>query len=363
MSASWSATYYLPDGSSYAATVFVSSVTITIRYTDAQGSQKDVYWLEKQLSGFEERPGGTELQYRNSEGLTERLIITDAGLVSAIKKQLSHNKQVGKPHQRVMGSAGAKLLMVLAVLLVLILSAYFWLAPWLGEKVAMSFSKEYEVSLGNQMYRAMATTLKVDTHKTAVVNDFYKQLGYAVDYPVEITVVESDIVNAFAIPGGHIVVYSAILEKMKTPEELAALLGHEASHIALRHSLRGMFRNLARKMFLALIFGNDAGILSVLVDNADDLKGLQYSRALESEADDNGLQLMARSSLNPEGMIWLMELLQKETEGREPNSLLNTHPVIKDRIENIRKQIALLQAEERERPELKRLFHNLYENW
>jgi beta-barrel assembly-enhancing protease len=363
MSASYPATYYLPDGSSFAATVFVSSVTISIRYTDRENGQKDVYWLEKELAGFEERPGGTELQYRNKEGQVERLIITDPALVQEIKKRLSHNRQIGRPHQRVMSKTGSKLLIILGILVGLFLVAYLWFVPWLGERVAMNFSKDYEISLGNQMYKAISSAYKIDARKTEVVNRFYKQLGYSVDYPVEITVVESADVNAFAVPGGHIVVYDAILEKMKTPEELAALLGHEASHVALRHSLRNMFRSLARKMFLALVFGNDAGIFSVLVNNADDLKGLEYSRALETEADDSGLKLMAGSGIDPEGMVRLMQLLQKESGGKEPSSLLNTHPVIADRLENIREQMLLLKPAQRNNEGLKKTFHEIYENW
>jgi beta-barrel assembly-enhancing protease len=363
MSASYSATYYLPDGSSFPATIFVSSVTITIRYIDRENQQKDVYWLEKELAGFEERPGGTEVQYRNKEGQVEKLIITDAALVQEIRKRLSHNRQIGKPHQRVMSRTGSKLLIILGIMVGLFLLTYLWFVPWLGERVAMNFSKDYEISMGNQMYKALASAYKIDDRKTEMVNKFYQQLGYKVEYPIQITVVESGDVNAFAVPGGHIVVYDAILEKMKTPEELAALLSHEASHVALRHSLRNMFRSLARKMFLALVFGNDAGIFSVMVDNADNLKGLEYSRALETEADDNGLKLMEKSGLDAEGMVRLMELLQKESGSKETSSLLNTHPVIVDRIKNIRKQMPSLKPAARDNTELKKTFHAIYEQW
>lgn len=363
MSAFYNATYHLPDGSSFPATIFVTSVTITIRYTDQHDRSKDVYWLGKELAGFEEKPGGTEMQYRNQQGQVERLIITDPELVQAIKKQLSHTRHIGKTHQRVAGKAGSKLLVVLGIVVGLFLVLYLWFVPWLGEKAAMSFSKEYEISLGDQMYKSVSSTFRIDTRKTEMVNQFYRQLQYNVDYPIEVTVVESGIVNAFAVPGGHIVVYDAILEKMKTPEELAALLGHEASHVALRHSLRNMFRGLARKMFLAIVFGNEAGIFNVMVDNADNLKGLEYSRSLETEADDGGLQLMAKSGIDPEGMVRLMELLRKESGSEEPSSLLNTHPQIEDRIKNIRKQMPSLHPAQRDNAELKKTFHAIYEQW
>jgi predicted Zn-dependent protease len=243
----------------------------------------------------------------------------------------------------------------------------------------MKFSKEREIALGEQMYQSLISGAKIDEHKTRAINDFYKALHYDIGYPVQITVVESNDVNAFAVPGGHIVVYDAILEGMKTPEELAALLGHEGSHVALRHSLRNIFRSMARKMFLLVVIGGDAGIAGYLADRADDLKGLEYSRALETEADDNGIILMRKSGLNPSGMMRLMELLQKESAGREPSALLSTHPVFESRIKNIRRN---LEAGDDSRsrvarsengpgrsgdevsasPEIRRLFHEIYES-
>lgn len=360
----YTATYYNAAGRVFPASIFVSSVTITIRYLDENNVEKDIYWLEKDLLSFDEQVTGTELKYQNKEGAIERLVIRDAVLVQEIKKSLRHNRLFGKVHHRALNSITSKFLLVTAIILGILLLGYFWFVPWLGERVAKNFSKEYEIKLGEQMYSSIASTYKIDTRKTETVNAFYQQLHYAVDYPVKITVVESGEINAFAIPGGHIVVYDAILEKMKTPEELAALLDHEASHIQLRHSLRNLFRSLARKMFLALVFGNESGIVSVVVDNADELKGLSYSRSLETEADDNGLQLMAKSDIDVQGMVRLMELLQKASSGREPAEFLNTHPVAANRIENIQEKIKQLPAETpTDNTQLKKLFHAIYESY
>ena len=116
-------------------------------------------------------------------------------------------------------------------------------------------------------------------------------------------------------------------------------------------------------MFLLLLVGNDSGIISYLANNADALKGLEYSRALETEADDNGMRLMANSGLNTQGMMQLMELLQKETVGKEPAAFMSTHPVFKDRIENIQKQLLKYPAESENNPAIRKLFHDLYEEW
>ena len=292
MSATYSATYHTAAGHYYQATVFLSAVTVTIRYIDEENREKDVYWLTKDIIAFNKQIIGGELQYRNNKGETERLGIRDQQLIHALQKVLSHHRVFDKAHNRVLGNIWVKLAIIAGIILLLLVGVYLWLVPVLGERMAKGFSKEAEINMGEQMYQSVKQQYRIDAKKTAILNDFYKQLHYDVGYPVSITVVESNEMNAFAIPGGHIVVYDAILDQMKTPEELAALLGHEASHIALRHSLRNIFRSMARQMFISLIVGDQSGIASVVVNNADALKGLQYSRSLETDADDNGLQLM-----------------------------------------------------------------------
>jgi Zn-dependent protease with chaperone function len=361
MSTTYSGTYHNAAGRYYQAVIFLSAVTITIRYRNEENEEKDIYWLTKDLIALNEQALGYELQYRNNKGETERLGIRDEQFVQALKKTLTHHRLFGTAHSRVMGNIWIKLMVIALIVVGILVGLYLWFIPWLGDRMAQGFDKEQEINMGEQMYQAVLHQSKVDTHNTAVINDFYKQLHYDVGYPVSITVVESNEMNAFAIPGGHIVVYDAILERMKTPEELAALLGHEASHIALRHSLRNIFRDLSQKMFLSLIIGNESGIASVVVGNANALKQLQYSRSLETEADNNGLQLMAKNNINVQGMVRLMKLLQQESGDGEPSAFLSTHPVFKDRIQNIEKQIQQLPSGATSSDSLKKLFHSIYE--
>jgi beta-barrel assembly-enhancing protease len=358
----YSATYHTAAGFYYQATVFLSAVTITIRYRDEENQEKDVYWLTKDLVAFNKQIIGGELQYRNAGGGIERLGIRDQQLVEALQKALAHHRLFGKVHNRVLGNSWIKLALIAGIVLLLLLSTYLWLIPYLGERMAKGFSKQAEIDMGEQMYQSVKLQYRIESQKTAILNDFYKQLHYDVGYPVSITVVASDEMNAFAIPGGHIVVYDAILDQMKTPEELAALLGHEASHIALRHSLRNIFRSMARQLFISIIIGDHSNVATAVINNADALKGLQYSRSLETEADNNGLQLMEKSTINPQGMMRLMQMLQKDsTGGGERAAFLSTHPVFKDRIQNIEKQIQQWPPVTTANDSLKTIFHSIYE--
>lgn len=363
MSATYKATYISEGGRPFPAIIFLSSVTLTIRYRNEQDEEKDLYWLAEIIQSMEQGTIDTRLYYPGESGKTQQLVIRDEELVRAIKKNFRGYKFIGGLYHHTIGKTRNKILLIAGILVSLLAASYLWLLPWLGERVAMNFSKEYEIELGESMYTSTIKGYTVDTGKTRALNSFFKELHYKISYPISITVVKSEEVNAFAIPGGHIIVYDAILEGMKTPEQLAALLGHEASHIDKRHSLRTIFRGLARKMFLLLVVGNDAGIISFLAENADALKGLQYSRALETEADNNGMRLMNASGLNTSGMMQLMELLQKETIGKEPAAFMSTHPVFTDRIENIRTQMKHYPDSTSGNTTLRTLFHDLYEKW
>jgi Zn-dependent protease with chaperone function len=339
MNKTYSAVYHPSSGRFYNSTILLSSITLSIRYTDERNEVRDVYWLAENILSLEENASNAVLHYKNKDGLTERLVIHDSEFVQAIKKHFSHHRFVGGWKHHVLGNTRNKIVLFISTLLALILVGYFWFMPWLGERIARNVSKEWEITIGEKMHQSIISGYKIDSSRTKLINLFFRELHYDLQYPVSITVVDSKEMNAFAVPGGHIVVYRSILDQLKEPEELAALLSHEASHIELRHSLRNIFRSMARKMFLMMIVGNESGLAGFLVDNADNLKGLEYSRSLETEADNHAIALLHSVKIDPTGMLGLMEILQKETEGKEPAAFLSTHPIFKRRIENIKNQI------------------------
>ena len=137
---------------------------------------------------------------------------------------------------------------------------------------------------------------ETDEEMTALVNEFAANIEFNTEYPINITVVNENVVNAFAIPGGQIVVFDGLLSKMTCKEELAALLAHEVAHVHHRHSLKSMCKSLAGALFVSLVFGDAEGISSILVENSNALMDLSYSRKLELEADNKGCLLYTSPS-------------------------------------------------------------------
>jgi predicted Zn-dependent protease len=221
----------------------------------------------------------------------------------------------------------------------LILLSYFVFIPALSEFIASKFPPSYETELGDNIYDQLSPDFDIDEEKTKAANEFFQELNIESNYPIQITVVNSPIKNAYALPGGHIVVYDEILQSMNSEDEFAALLCHEYSHVALKHTTRSLFRSLGTYMVLSLVLSDINGIMGVVIQNAHNVKSLSYTRSLEEEADNNGLRLMLKAGVNPVGMVNLFKHLKEPQEGTvDIPEFLSTHPLLDERIKYIEKK-------------------------
>ena len=251
---------------------------------------------------------------------------------------------------------GRALLILSAVAGILIL-VYILLVPWISEKMASAVSVRTEERFGNAIYSGLDLSTREDARASLLLNEFFNELKINSPYTIHITVVKDEVVNAFALPGGHIVVYNALLKEIKTYPELAALLSHEFIHVSNHHSTRSIFRKLGSRIFLSLLFGKFGTVTSVMAEQADNLKSLTYSRSLEKEADMEGLALLKQRKIDPTGFIALFEHLEASAPANELPEFLNSHPDIPNRITAIREVSAGATIEENE--QLKNIFNQL----
>jgi predicted Zn-dependent protease len=245
------------------------------------------------------------------------------------------SKRMQKKSRVMRRSRGSAFLKVMLVIVGLGILFYVYGLPLIAGKMANRFPIRYEMQLGDRLFQSMKTGFNIDTARTAYVNEFFRQLQFPSKYEIRITVVKENILNAFAMPGGHIVIYDKLLNGMRSYEELAALLSHEFTHVENRHTLRSLFRQFSSKIFLALLIGNTDGVSAVLVNNADQLKELSYSRSLETESDENGARLLANRNISCNGFVDLFNLFKKEVNGNIVPELVASHPNLDKRIENI----------------------------
>jgi predicted Zn-dependent protease len=160
-----------------------------------------------------------------------------------------------------------------------------------------------------------------------------------------VTVFEDESANAFALPGGKIGVHTGLLEVAKTPDQLAAVIGHEIGHVMAEHSnerVSTAFAANAGVQLAAALSGTDGPkqqmLMGLLGLGAQFGVLLPFSRTQESESDEIGLTLMARAGFDPRAAINLWENMA-QAGGAQPPEFLSTHPSHGTRIEDLRAQM------------------------
>ncbi len=251
-------------------------------------------------------------------------------------------------------------LVTLLFVILLPVGFYFWGVPKLADRAAQHVSPETEQKMGDALFASFTQDFPVDSVKTRLVQQFFDQMKFEGEYDFRLTVVREKQMNAFAVPGGRIVVFDSIISMMETPEELAGLLGHEASHVFLKHSVRSIFRELGNSMAISLLFGNSGDAVGLVAQQADQLRGLSYSRDFEIEADENGLKLMIAAGIPPRGMVSLFEKMKntiEKTGATDAPSFLSTHPSMGERIDLVNEKIGKMNGlPTAVKPELAELF-------
>jgi predicted Zn-dependent protease len=223
----------------------------------------------------------------------------------------------------------------------LVTLCYFFVLPPLAEYAAAHMPLQMEAQLGDKVYSQMMETASINQALTKKANEFWRGLDVQSPYLINITVIDEKTPNAFALPGGQIIVYDGIIKEMKDYDEFAALLAHEYTHAFLRHGTRTLSRNLAGYMFVSLLLNDASGTFAVLATNADKLKELSFSRELEHQADVGGYKLLQSKNINPNGMLKLFNTLKgvEDKEGITVPRFISTHPLTTERIDYIQNEL------------------------
>lgn len=220
-----------------------------------------------------------------------------------------------------------------------------------GRNQLLLFSSNELNQMGEQSYAQMKEEEKISTdtalnnYVQCITDDLVATLpaNYR-DMNWEVTVFESDQVNAFALPGGHIGVYRGLHEVAETPSQLAAVIGHEIGHVIAEHGNARMSSNmliglgLSAGSILAAQQTDDntaAMIMAGLGVGAQVGIALPYSRSHESESDQLGMDYMAEAGYNPADAADLWRNMAAESGGESPPEFLSTHPSPSSRINAI----------------------------
>jgi beta-barrel assembly-enhancing protease len=311
-------------------------------------SYSDIRWTAETI------PFHIEHQLNTPEAILETLVVEDPIFYEncqRIAPEVFSRTTTKNSFNWKIFSTGVLILLLFLYVAFKIIPHYF--VGQLVDKVPV----EWEEKLGDAVLSAFPVEKNPDPKVMALLTDILRLLKQSkveeTPYNLKIFILPTEQINALALPGGNIIVFEGLLKIADSPEELAGVLAHEAQHIFLKHSTRGIVRNLASGMLLALVLGDANAVMDSAVSIAGQLNTLGFSRKMETEADMKGVELMLDAKINPQGMLSIYNKLLKEDLKLEENkksvstsknvkeifSYLSTHPSAKNRLEKLEKQI------------------------
>jgi predicted Zn-dependent protease len=238
-----------------------------------------------------------------------------------------------------------RILVASAALLSLLALFFTWGVDRIVDASVDLVPEEVERRLGSRLHEtlvcedavARGDTLAAALEKCRRVLETFDARGSS---HVTLTVIDNDdVVNAMALPGGHIILYGGILQLVDNEHELFGLLAHELAHVQLRHGLRHVARSTLIGFLFTALFGESTGVAALLVDNSALLLDLAYGRDEEREADAYAVEAVARAGFDPEGLLTLFDKLSRQKKLEIPE-IVSTHPPTRERIALLEQQIA-----------------------
>ena len=228
-------------------------------------------------------------------------------------------------------------------------------APITGRSQLMLVSESQETALGEEAYRHILrdSVLSNNSEALRIVRKVGERIAWAAnksDYKWEFKVInDPEMINAFAVPGGKVAVYTGIFPVARDEAGLAVVLGHEVAHALARHAGERMSQSMLVQLGgvgLSAALGSNPQLANQVLQAYGLGAGLgiilPFSRSQESEADRIGLVLMAKAGYDPRASLEVWERMEKKESGRErgaPPEYLSTHPGYETRTQQLRSWI------------------------
>jgi len=228
---------------------------------------------------------------------------------------------------------------LLGGLLAIILVVYVLLGVAVN-LIVPRISTEFEKKIAAPFINSFET-IKEDSEQVlyvqSVVDRMQKNCA-KLPYEFNVHIMESQLANAIALPGGHIIILTGLLDKISSENELAYILGHEMGHYANRDHLRALGRGLVLMGISVMLFGTDSNV-SDLMGSGLGLTELSFSRAQETQADEYGLEVLNCTYGHVAGCTAFFHKMAKEDDPGIFGHYFSTHPENKNRMAHVRQII------------------------
>jgi Zn-dependent protease with chaperone function len=227
-----------------------------------------------------------------------------------------------------------RLVGVLAAVGVTLTLAIFVGIPMAARPLAKITPLSWETAMGRNMTSQIQLAFKPcegDPAGLARVNDMAASLADDADmpFPIKVIPVHAPMVNAFALPGGTILVTGELIAEAKTSDELAGVIAHEIAHVEKRHVMEAVWRSLGLGLVLDAVVGGGSGAGQQAVLLASSFTEQRFSREKEAEADARAYELLAADNISTAGMAAFFERMADKTSPEEVKGAaewFSTHP-------------------------------------
>ena len=311
--------------------------------------------VELPLQGLEISEGGAGQRmyfFKHPSQPDATIYSTDRGVLKApqLAATLESSEQVGKARRR---RLGRRALLVASLLLIAGCLAGAWLLRIAAVNFAVrNIPPEWETALGRAAVQSVQGQVIDDPQADLLLEEMLRPLlaaaGDTGPPTYEFHIVDDDAINAFAAPGGIIIVNRGLLQAAERPEQVLGVVAHEMAHVTMRHGVRAMVDSMSWRLLLGLATGG-TDMPVEWIDAGSKLVQLRHSRKQEQEADEVGWEHLVRAGIDPRGLAEFFEVADSQ-HPHDSWELLQTHPAPQSRIDGLNKRWEKLSDKGRFKP-------------
>ncbi len=335
--------YYLDGRTAVRQRVTIRLMRTGLEITTESGTR--LWWPYQEVRQTQGFYAGEEVRLEKGDEIPEALQISESAFLTALHRITP--ELATRFHDPARRRVRAKLTLIAAIAVIgITIGLYFWGIPAMAGLVASRVPVTWEEHLGEAVVEQLAPPPRrcTDPIRTRTIEEIMTVLTRTLPnspYTFRVMVVNNPAVNAFAAPGGYIVVFQGLLEQTQAAEELAAVLAHEVQHVVKRHATRMLIQHASTGLLLAALTGGASDPSAFGLEAARTLGVLRYSRGHEEEADAEGVRMLIAAGIDANGMITFFESLRGEGKGTpEFLTYVSTHPSPTNRIKRLKSLVA-----------------------